>query len=419
MTKLQDVFNIYKDYVMPTYTKQPLVFVKGKGSYLWDIQGNKYLDFFPGWGVCNLGHCHPKVMSAVKDQVIKLIFVPNNYYNLPQAKLAQELNHWTKYPFKAFFCNSGAEANEAAIKFSRKFGKGKYEIITFDDSFHGRTLAALAATGQAKYQQGFAPMPEGFKRVKFNDLLAVKSALTSKTAAIMLELIQGEGGINIASRGFILNLRQLCDDENILLIIDEVQTGIGRTGKMFAWQNYGIVPDIFTMAKALGGGLPIGAMMVKKDISDCLTPGTHASTFGGGPLVAKAAVAVLRSIQKEKILSNVQKMSEYLHGKLQELKNKYPVIKEVRGLGMMWGVELKQEGKIIVEQCIKQGLLINCTHDTVLRLMPALNIGKTEINKAIKILDNVLKDTGPAPSKRLNDLKADGFRAINKKVGAG
>ncbi len=387
--KTQEIFDSYKDYIMPTYTKVPLIFVKGKGSRLWDIHNNVYLDFFPGWGVGNLGHCHPKVMQAVREQVSKLIFIPNNYYHLPQAKLAKEIVFWS-YPAKVFFCNSGAEANEAAIKFSRKFGNGRYEIITFYDSFHGRTLAALAATGQVKYQQGFEPLPEGFKIVKFNDIQEVKKAITDKTVAIMLELIQGEGGINVADKDFILNLRKICDEKKLLLIIDEVQTGIGRTGKMFCYQHYGFTPDIMTLAKALGGGLPIAVMVVKKEIADTLGPGMHASTFGGSPLVCKAAQAVLRAIQKGKLLTNTQKMGEYLFLKLKALKDKYEIIKEVRGMGLMAGVELSIEGKTIVEKCIARGLLINCTHDKVLRLMPALNITKKEIDKAIGILDNVL-----------------------------
>jgi acetylornithine/N-succinyldiaminopimelate aminotransferase len=388
--KLQEVFDSYKDFIMPTYTKVPLVFVKGKGSRLWDIHNKVYLDLFPGWGVGNLGHCHPKVMQAVRDQVSKLIFIPNNYYHIPQAKLAKELVYWT-YPAKVFFCNSGAEANEGAIKLSRKFGQGRYEIITFENSFHGRTLATLTATGQKKYQEGFAPLVEGFKTVKFNDINAVKSAITDKTVAIMLELIQGEGGVNVADKSFVQELRKICDERKMLLIVDEVQTGIGRTGKLFCYQHYGITPDIMTLAKALGGGLPIGMMVVRKEIADTLQPGMHASTFGGGAVICKAALAVLTSIQKEKLLANAVKMGEYLFSKLFELKNKYPVIKEVRGIGLMVGVELNLPGKVIVEKCLEKGLLINCTHDTVLRLMPALNITKKEVDKAIKILDEVMK----------------------------
>ncbi|TRZ95766.1 aspartate aminotransferase family protein [bacterium] len=389
--KAKEVFESYKENIMPTYTKVPLIFEKGKGSRLWDIHNKVYLDFFPGWGVGNLGHCHPKVMSAVRDQISKLIFIPNNYYHIPQAKLAKEIVFWS-YPAKVFFSNSGGEANEGAIKFSRKFGKGeRFEIITFENSFHGRTLAALAATGQKKYQEGFSPLPEGFKTVRFNDIEAVKAAITDKTVAIMFELIQGEGGVNVAEKDFVLGLRKICNDKNLLLIIDEVQTGVARTGKMFCYQHYGITPDVMTLAKALGGGLPIGVMVVKKEIADTLGPGMHASTFGGGPVICKAALAVLRAIQKEKLFTNTQKMSEYLFSKLNELKNKYSIIKELRGIGLMAGMELSIEGKAIVEKCIEKGLLINCTHDRVLRLMPALNITKKDIDKAMDILDSVLK----------------------------
>lgn len=387
--KLEQIFDNYKEYIMPTYAKTPLVFVKGKGSRLWDIHNKVYLDFFPGWGVGNLGHCHPKVMSSVRDQISKLIFIPNNYYHIPQARLAKEIVYWT-YPAKVFFCNSGAEANEAAIKFSRKFGKGRYEIISFENSFHGRTLAALAATGQDKYQNGFEPLPEGFKTVKFNDIEAVKKAITDNTVAIMLELIQGEGGVNVADKDFVLELRRICNEKNLLLIVDEVQTGIGRTGKLFCYQYYGITPDIMTLAKALGGGLPIGVMVVKKDIADILGPGTHASTFGGGPVICKAALAVLSAIQKERLLTNAKKMGEYLFSKLGSLRQKYSIIREVRGIGLMAGIELNIEGKPVIEKCQELGLLINCTQGRVLRLMPALNITKREIDKAIDILDNTL-----------------------------
>ncbi len=375
---------------MPTYTKVPLIFVKGKGSRLWDIHNKPYLDFFPGWGVGSLGHCHPKVMQAVREQVSKLVFVANNYYNLPQAKLARELVRCS-FPAKVFFCNSGAEANEGAIKLARKFGAGRYEIITFENAFHGRTLAALAATGQKKYQQGFEPIPEGFKSAKFNDIASVKALITDKTVAVMLELIQGEGGVNVADKSFILELRKLCDEKKMLLIADEVQTGIGRTGKMFCYQNYRITPDIMTLAKALGGGLPIGVMVAKKEIADTLTAGMHASTFGGSPLVCKAALAVLQAVQKERLLGKTEKSGEYLFFRLNELKKKYPVIKEVRGLGLMAGVELAKDGLPAVEKCKELGLLINCTHDRVLRLMPALNITRKEIDKATAILEEALK----------------------------
>lgn len=388
---MKEIFKIYKENIMPTYNKLPLVFVKGKGSKLWDIHGKVYLDFFPGWGVGNLGHCHPKVMQGVRDQISKLIFIPNNYYHPFQAKLAKELIYLS-FPGKVFFANSGAEANEGAIKLARMFGKGRYEIITFENAFHGRTLATLAATGQKKYQSGFEPMPEGFKQVKFNDLAAVKQALTDKTVAIMLELVQGEGGVNVADSDFVLSLRKICDEKKLLLIIDEVQTGIGRTGKMFCYQNYGIIPDIITLAKSLGGGLPIGVMIAKKELGDLLTPGMHASTFGGSPVVCRAALGVFKAMHKEKMLKNCKNMGEYLLEKLNLLKATYPVIKEIRSMGLMLGLELNIEGKQIVEKCIEQGLLINCTHDKVLRLMPALNVTKNEIDKAMKILEAVLKE---------------------------
>ncbi|MFH0855012.1 MAG: aspartate aminotransferase family protein [Candidatus Omnitrophota bacterium] len=418
--KIEDIFQAYNDYIMPTYTKSPLVFVKGKGSKLWDIHNKAYLDFFPGWGVGSLGHCHPKVMQAVRDQVSKLIFIPNNYYNIPQAKLAREIAYWS-YPSKVFFCNSGAEANEAAFKLARKFGASakpktdgqpgpepaagedtssgcnRYEIITFENSFHGRTLATLAATGQKKYQEGFNPLPAGFKTVKFNDLQAVSNAVSDKTVAIMLELVQGEGGINVADKDFVLGLRKLCDEKKLLFIADEIQTGMARTGKLFCYQHYCVIPDIMTLAKALGGGLPIGVMVAKKEIADTLGPGTHASTFGGSPVIARAALAVFKAIQEEKMLKNAKLMGEYLFTKLNILKEKHSVIKEIRGLGLMAGIELNTAGKNIVEKCVERGLLINCTHVNVLRLMPALNVTKKEIDKAVSILGAVLNSYGNCP----------------------
>jgi len=393
--KIEEIFQVYKDNIMPTYNKIPVIFVKGKGSWLWDIQGKAYLDFFPGWGVGSLGHCHPKVMQGVRDQIGKLIFVPNSYYHPYQAKLAKELI-FLSFPGKVFFANSGAEANEAAIKLARKFGassgqNSRYEIITFENAFHGRTMAALAATGQKKYQEGFQPIPEGFKQVKFNDLEALNEAISEKTVAIMLELVQGEGGINVANKDFVLALRKICDEKKLLLIVDEVQTGFGRTGKMFGYQNYGIVPDVITLAKALAGGLPIGVMIAKQEFGDILTPGMHASTFGGGPVVCRAALGVLKAMQKEKILSNCRDMGGYLLDKLNQLKQSYSVIKEIKGIGLMLGVELNISGKPLVEEAMKRGLLINCTHDKVLRLMPALNVTKKEIDKAIYILDKVFQ----------------------------
>ena len=390
--KAQEIFKAYEDYVMNTYTRSPIIFVKGKGTKLWDIHGKEYLDFFPGWGVSSLGHCHPNVMAAVRDQIGKLIHIPNNLYHPNQARLAKEIVFWS-FPAKVFFCNSGAEANEAAIKLARAFGSrnGKYEIITFKNSFHGRTLATLAATGQDKYKKDFEPLPEGFKIVEYNNIDSVKELINEKTVAIMLELVQGEGGINVAREDFVKALREICDKNNLLLIFDEVQTGLGRTGKMFCFQNYGITPDAFTLAKALGGGLPIGALVVKNEFADIFKPGMHASTFGGSPLVSKAALGVFRAIQKDKMLKNVNQMSRYLFESLERLKESYPYIREIRGMGLMIAIQLKIEGKIVVDECLNRGLLINCTHDTVLRLMPALNVSKRQIDKAISVLNEAFK----------------------------
>ena len=386
MTK-EEVIQSYNDYILSTYTRTEAVFVKGKGMTLIDIHGKKYLDFFPGWGVNNVGHCHPKVMAAVRDQIGTLIHVPNNFYHPNQAKLAKEIIHHA-FPGKIFFCNSGAEGCEAAIKFSRAYGKGdRYEIITFEKSFHGRTLGAMTATGQPHYSQWFHPLPSGFKTIPFNDIEAVKGALTDKTVAIMLEPIQGEGGINVADQNFVKELRTICDERKLLLIFDEVQTGMGRTGEMFAFKHYGVTPDLMILAKALGGGLPIGALVVKKKLADVFKPGMHASTFGGSPLICKASLGTFKAIIQDKMLKNTKLMGKYLLTKLEALKEKFKCIKDIRGIGLMIGVELDMEGKAIFEECFKNGLIINCTQKNVLRLMPALNVTKKQIDKAIYILD--------------------------------
>lgn len=388
--KSKKIIKLTDKYTLLTYKRNPVVFVKGKGVNVWDANGKKYLDFFSGLAVNNLGHCHPRVLNAIKKQAGKLMHTSNLYYTQPQAKLAQKLISLS-FPGKVFFCNSGAEANEAAIKLARKFGNPKRnEIITMKESFHGRTITTLTATAQTKYQKGFQPLAPGFKYVEFNDINAVKKAITKSTVAIMVELIQGEGGINIAEKEFIKNLRKLCNKKKILLIFDEVQTGIGRTGKMFAFENYGIVPDILTLAKALGGGLPIGAMIVRGKFAEVLKPGTHASTFGGNPVVCASACAVLDTIKKEKLLDNAVKMGNYFYKKLQELKPRYSIISEIRGKGLMIGVELKIKGEKIAKKCLEERLIINCTHEKVLRFLPPLNVKKNEIDQAIKIFEGVL-----------------------------
>ena len=389
MTK-KEVFESYERFIFPTYSRLPVVFVKGKGSVLTDMDGKKYLDFFPGWGVSNTGHCHPKVMAAVRDQVAKLIHIPNNFFGINQARLAREIVR-VSFPGKVFFCNSGAEANEAAIKLSRLFGQGgRYEIITTTNSFHGRTMGALSATGQEKYQKGFAPLVGGFTAVPFNDIGALAAAVNERTIAVMIEPIQGEGGINVASPGYMKAVRALCDEKNLLLILDEVQTGFGRTGKMFAYQHYDIEPDIITMAKGMGGGFPIGAMLAANECAHVLQPGMHGTTFGGSPLAAKAALGVFEAIHKDKMLKNARLMGVYLMDRLQAFKSRFPFIKEVRGLGLMIGVELAIEGKGIFEECFRDGLIINCTQGKVLRIMPALNVTRKQIDKALVILEKAL-----------------------------
>ncbi len=389
--KTQEVIDLYKQYIIHVYTQSPIALVKGKGARVWDIEGKEYLDFFPGWAVSGIGHCHPRVVNALKTQCRKIIHVSNNYYNNLQLKLARVISDCS-FGGKVFFCNSGAEANEAAIKFARMYGhpKGRFEVISMENSFHGRTLATVAATGQVKIKKGFEPLPDGFKHVPFNDLGALEGAITDKTVAVMVELIQGEGGISVASKEYVSGLSGLCRDKDILLIFDEVQTGMGRTGRLFCYQHYQIEPDIMTLAKSLGGGLPIGAMVVRKGIADVLGPGSHASTFGGSPLVCSAALAVFKAIDKEGLLDNVKKMGEYLLSCLERLKEKYPIIKEIRGMGLMIGVELTVEGKPIVEECLARRLLINCTQERILRLMPPLIVTKGEIDRAVGILDKVL-----------------------------
>lgn len=389
----KDVIRLYDDYIIPSYTRSsiPVVLTKGSGMRVWDINGKEYLDFFPGWGVSTFGHCHPKVVKAIRNQVNKLIHISNNYYHLPQGRLAKKIIQHS-FDGKVFFANSGAEANEAAIKLARKYGSGvRYELITFENSFHGRTMATLTATGQLKHKSGFEPLLEGFKTVPFNNTEVVKNTISDKTVAIMVEPIQGEGGINVAKKEFMLFLRRLCDERKILLILDEVQTGMGRTGKVFAYQHYGVEPDVMTLAKGLGGGFPIGAMIARKTIADLLEPGSHASTFGGSPLACSAALAVFEVIEKGYCLSNVVKMGEYLLENLERLKKNHSLIKEIRGMGLMVGIELNNEGKSIFEKCLQKGLLINCTQERVLRLMPALNVTRAQIDRAIVILDEVLK----------------------------
>lgn len=394
MSKTQEIIDLYNKYVINCYTKNPIVIIRGKGSWVWDADNKKYLDLFPGWGVNGLGHCHPDIVKALLKQACKLLHMPNNYYNEQQARLAQLLIE-NSFPGKCFFANSGAEANEAAIKLARKYGSqnGRHEIITCYNSFHGRTLAAISATGQEKYQQGFEPLVPGFKYVPFGDIGAVRKTISPQTIAIMVEPIQGEGGIQTAPREYFQQLRILANEQKLLLIFDEVQTGMGRTGELFCYKHFNIEPDIITLAKALGGGIAIGAIIVKESFAGILTPGTHASTFGGNPLAASCGIAVIETIKRYKLLEKTNKLGSYLQDNLLHLKKLFPnLIKEVRGTGLMLGIELQISGTEIVKKCIEKGLLINCTHEKVLRIMPAMTVTKGELKKGLKILTSILKD---------------------------
>jgi acetylornithine/N-succinyldiaminopimelate aminotransferase len=395
MSKTDKVVGLYDKYIMTTYKRVPFCLERARGAKVWDIDGKAYLDFFPGWAVSGIGHCHPMVSSAVAKQAKKLIHVSNNYYSQLQGLLAKKIIE-ESFKGKVFFANSGAEANEAAVKLARRYGhdKGRYQVITMLKSFHGRTLGMIAATGQDKVKKGFEPIPEGFVHIPFNDIEALKEAITDKTAAVMFEPIQCEGGINVATGEYMKEVRKLCDEKDILMILDEVQTGMGRTGEMFCFKNYGVTPDVMTLAKAIGGGVPIGVCVASEKFQDVLTPGTHASTFGGSPLVSAAALAVFEAIKKEKLLQNTKRMGAYLTKKLEALKKKYHFIKEIRSMGLVIGVELSVDGESVYSKCLEEGLLINCTQDNILRIMPPMTVTRLEIDKAIKILDRVLAHSG-------------------------
>lgn len=373
-------------HIMPTYNRLQVALVRGKGSKVWDVNGKEYLDFLSGLGVNSVGHCHPEVVKAIQEQVAKLMHVSNLYYTEPQGQLAKLLVEISPFD-KVFFANSGAEANEAAIKLARYWGKdeGRYRIITAWHSFHGRTLAAITATGQPQYQKGFEPMMPGFTYVPFGDLAELKKAITDDVCAIMLETIQGEGGINIAPVSYLREVRRFCDEHGILLIIDEVQSGLGRTGKWFAFQHFGIVPDICTLAKALGGGLPIGAMLAREEVS-VLSPGTHASTFGGNPAACAAAVAVVKTMEREGLLQKAADNGDYLIGRLHEVARQHPLIKDVRGMGLMVGVEFACDVAPLITHFQNEGVLVGNAGPKVLRLLPPLIISREEIDQVVSIL---------------------------------
>jgi len=381
-------------YLMNTYARSPISIVRGRGSKVYDLEGREYLDFVAGIAVSVLGHGHPDLIAAIQKQAQHLLHASNLYYTEPQTKLAKMLVEHS-FARRVFFCNSGAEANEAAIKLARryaqqKYGAERYEIITMLQSFHGRTMATLTATGQEKVQKGFEPLLPGFTYVPFNNLSAVEQAVNSKTAAILLEPVQGEGGVRIAEKSYLKGLRELCRQRDILLMFDEVQTGVGRTGTLFAYEQLGVAPDVMTLGKGLGGGLPIGACLATEDAAAAFEPGTHASTFGGNPVCCAAGLAVLRVLLEGRVLEHGRRMGDYLAHGLQDMKDRLPIVKEARGMGLLQGLELTVDGKSVVTDCLARGLLINCTADRVLRFVPPLIITQAEIDRLLDLLNQVL-----------------------------
>lgn len=395
-----DVEKFFEDannYILNTYKRYPIVLRKGRGMKVWSSDGKEYLDFVAGVAVNVLGHCHPRVVVALQKQSQRLIHVSNYYYIEPQIKLAKLLVE-NSFADKVFFCNSGAEAIEAAIKLARKYSKEyvdskRYEIITALNSFHGRTFGALTATGQERFHKGFEPLVPGFKYVPYNDINELKSAISNITCAILLEPIQGEGGVRVPDDDYLKKVRELCDLNDLILIFDEVQTGMGRTGKLFAYEHYGIVPDILTIAKGLGGGVPIGAMLTTDKFAKGFVPGNHATTFGGNPLVCASAVATIETLLEDGfLLDHCRRMSEYFFEGLNELRNMFPhLIKDVRGKGLLIGMELTIGGEDIVLGCMEKGILINCTSGNVLRFIPPLIVQKKDIDRLVIVLKELFQ----------------------------
>ncbi len=389
-----ETINKADQVIAKTYKRFPIVITKGKEATLWDSEGRSYTDFVAGIAVCNLGHAHPDIARALSDQAEKLLHVSNLYYTSPQTELASLLVE-KSFADRVFFCNSGAEANEAAIKLARKYFNDKkeekrYTIITMEKSFHGRTMATLSATGQDKIKAGFDPRLEGFEFIPFNNVDALQKKINSSTCAVLVEPIQGEGGVRCPDPEYFQKVREICDKTGTLLIFDEIQTGIGRTGKLFAYENYGIEPDIMTLAKALANGLPIGAMLAKEEIAEAFGPGTHASTFGGTPIVTAASLEVLKTISKEKIIDHALNMGKYFIKQLNYLKEKHASVEDVRGIGLLLGMKINADGDLIVKKCMEKGFLINCIQGNILRFIPPLIIKEKEIDALISCLDNIL-----------------------------
>ncbi len=388
---MQEIIELFQKYVIGNYTRFPVCLVRGEGSSVWDAEGNRYLDFFPGWGCDLLGHCPPRVVEAVRRQVGQLIHVPNTWYTVAQGRLAEALSERTGWGGQCFFCNSGTEANEAAIKLARLHGgPGRYKIVTMFNSFHGRTLGALSATGQPKYHQGLEPLLPGFSYAPFGDLDAVARLIDRETCAILVEPIQGEGGINLPPDGYLAGLRELADRHELLLIFDEVQTGMGRTGRWYAHQHWDVRPDVVTLAKALAGGVACGGLIARPEAAKHLRPGTHAATFGGNPLACAAALATIETIEADGLLERAGRLEARFRERFEALRQRCPWVLEVRARGVMIGLELAIDGTPFVTACLQRRLLVNCTHGTVLRLLPALNLTDAELEEGCDILEDVL-----------------------------
>jgi acetylornithine/N-succinyldiaminopimelate aminotransferase len=390
-----EVINKGKKYLANTYNRYPMVITRGEGCWVWDMTGRRYLDFLSGIAVCNLGHVHKDVVEGLTAQAGKLFHISNLFFIEPQVKAAEILVE-NSFGDKVFFCNSGAEANEAAIKLAKryswsKYGDKRYKIVAMENSFHGRTLATLSATGQTKFHEGFAPLLQGISYVPFNDIEAVRKAIDDETCAVIMEVIQAEGGVYVASKEYMKALREITREKDVLLIIDEVQTGMGRTGKLFGYENFGIEPDIMSLAKALGNGFPVGAMIAKDAVMEAFVPGTHASTFGGNPLAASAVVATLNTMLGEGILKNCQASGKYLYNGLVSLKKKYPFIMEIRGMGLIWGIELSINGDAVLKALMEEGVIVNCIRGSILRLLPPLIVKNDEVDLFLEIADRVFE----------------------------
>lgn len=396
----REVQELTDRYVMQTYARFPIALVKGKGVRVWDADGKEYLDFVAGLAVNSLGHCHPAVARAVADQVNTLLHVSNLYHIEPQARLAKALcDH--SFADRVFFCNSGAEANEAAIKLARRYGseraRGRNEILTALNSFHGRTLATLTATGQEKIRLGYDPLPAGFRHAPFNDLEAAEAAVDHRTAAILVEPIQGEGGVVAPDASYVRGLRRLCDDRGLLLMFDEVQVGMGRTGRLFAYEHFGVEPDVMTLAKALGGGLPLGAMLARERVAESFPPGSHASTFGGNPVVCRAGLAVLETLLDDGLVEHCEAMGSLLREGLEGLAKRFAFVREVRGKGLLLGMEMEGECGPVIRECMREGLLVASAGANVLRMAPPLTIEEEDVAEALSVIERALASLRGGP----------------------